>query len=203
MSKKLLFLIMLLSISVFSKEYELEFNNQKINVKLDEPIVLKLNDKESINLKFKEKEEQTFTSDNKYTFKYKKDNPPIVKKLSKDLTQIVMVNDNSNQIIIQEYNFKIDKNLIYENILSTVNKENNDVKHLQTLVSKEKKGKMILGDSFFIDDNGITTKYVFYYKEFKDNVIVIIDTTTFKEKEPDEKSKGLNYNLFWRTLDFN
>lgn len=74
---------MLLSISVFSKEYELEFNNQKINVKLDEPIVLKLNDKESIELNLKKKEEQTFTSDNKYTFKYKKDSPLYCKNCQK------------------------------------------------------------------------------------------------------------------------
>lgn len=204
MYKKIILLILLIVISSFPKEYELEFNNQKINVKLDEPTILKLNEKESINIKFREKDEQTYISKNKYSFKYKKENPPIVKKLSEDLTQVVMLNDKSNQIIIQEYNFKIDKNLIYENILSTIKKDNgSDVKHLQTIVSKEINGQFILGDSFTISENNIKTKYVFYYKEFIDNVVVVIETTIFNDKEPDGNSKGFNYNLFWRTLNFN
>lgn len=201
--KKLILISMFVSSILYSKDFELEFNNKIIDIKLDEPTILKLNEKESINIKFREKNEQTFNSQ-KYTFKYKKDNPPIVRKLSEELTQVVMLNDKSNQIIIQEYNFKIEKNLIYENILSTLKKDTStDLKNLQTIVSKEIKGQYFLGDSFIISENNIKTKYVFYYKELSDSTIIIIETTIFNEKEPDEKSKGINYNLFWRTFSFN
>lgn len=201
--KKLLLLSYLFSnICLFSKEYILEFNNKKIDVKLNENTILKLNDNESINIVLKEKEEQTYLSENNYIeFKYKNTNPPIFQKLNDEISQIVMLNNKTNQIIIQNYNFLIDKNLIYENILLTLKKDSNiDIKPIQTIVSRQIKGELLLGDSFIITEDNVETKYTFFYKQIEKNTLVVIESNVYNVKEPEEKDKGLNYNLFWQTL---
>lgn len=201
--KKLLLLSCLFSnVFLFSKEYVLEFNNKKMDVKLNENTILKLNDNESINIILKEKEEQTYLSENNYIeFKYKNSNPPIFQKLNDEISQIVMLNNKTNQIIIQNYNFLIDKNLIYENILLTLKKDSNiDIKPIQTIVSRQIKDELLLGDSFIITEDNVETKYTFFYKQIEKNTLVVIESNVYNVKEPEEKDKGLNYNLFWQTL---
>lgn len=202
--KKIFLLSFIFCSCLFSKEYILEFNNQKIDIKLNESTILKINENESINVILKEKDEHLYVFEKGLLeFKYKSSNKPMFQQLNKELNQIVMFNNKTNQIIIQHYNFKVDKNLIYENILMTFKKDSSvEIHPVHTLVTKQINNELLIGDSFLISEENVNTKYVFFYKNIGKDTLVIIESNVFNDREPKDKDKGKNYNLFWQTLKF-